>query len=405
MGNAKNNYRRKRDSEKRFQTMVETINEWVWEVDQNGRYTYSSSKVFDLLGYDPEEVIGKTPFDFMPADEAKRAVKEFEKIAAEKKPFFGLKSIKKHKDGRLLVLEKTGSPILNKKGQLAGYVGTDRDVTSKIALEKEAQEKVRYLNNVGAFIAVTELSGEIIFVNEAPLKPLGLTANDVKGIRFPEVEWWTYDPQLKQSIEDAIKAAARGESVVVENTPNLSGNHLPMKYTCDPLRDENGKIYAIIHTGTPIVEQHKAMEELQEKLRIINTQQEAIRELSTPILEIWDNVLALPVIGVVDTQRSTEIMENLLRKIITKQSKCVIIDVTGVEIVEAKTADYLLKVCKAAQLLGAYCVLTGINPAVAETLVEIGADLSTVKTFRNLKVGLIECIKYIRGARANKSGD
>ena len=144
--------------------------------------------------------------------------------------------------------------------------------------------------------------------------------------------------------------------------------------------------------------------ELEEKLLTIEKQREAIRELSTPIMEVWDDVLVLPVVGVLDTRRSMEIMNTLLGTIVANQSKCVIIDITGVEVVDTKTADYLLKVVHAAQLLGARCVLTGINPAVAQTLVEIGADLSAVTTLRNLKAGLFDCIKYLRQGKAKAEG-
>lgn len=144
--------------------------------------------------------------------------------------------------------------------------------------------------------------------------------------------------------------------------------------------------------------------ELEEKLLTIEKQREAIRELSTPIMEVWDDVLVLPVVGVLDTRRSMEIMNTLLGTIVANQSKCVIIDITGVEIVDTKTADYLLKVVHAAQLLGARCVLTGINPAVAQTLVEIGADLSAVTTLRNLKAGLFDCINYLKQNKAKNTG-
>jgi rsbT co-antagonist protein RsbR len=113
-------------------------------------------------------------------------------------------------------------------------------------------------------------------------------------------------------------------------------------------------------------------------------------------MEIWDDVLALPVVGVVDTHRSLEIMSHLLESIVSHQARCVIIDVTGVEVVDTKTADYLLKVVRAAALLGSRCVLTGLNPGIAQTLVEIGADLSEVRTLRNMKEGLKDCIRYLR---------
>ena len=106
-------------------------------------------------------------------------------------------------------------------------------------------------------------------------------------------------------------------------------------------------------------------------------------------------MLVMPVVGIVDTRRSKDIMDSLLHRIVETQSKCAIIDVTGVEIVDTMTADYLLKVVRAARLLGARCVLTGLTPAVAQTLVETGAALDEVPTLRNLKEGLKDCLRFL----------
>jgi len=137
---------------------------------------------------------------------------------------------------------------------------------------------------------------------------------------------------------------------------------------------------------------------LQNQVQTIQRQQYAIQELSTPILQLWDNVLALPVIGVVDTARSIEIMERLLSEISVRQSRYVILDITGVEIVDTKTADHFIKIIKAAELLGTRCIFTGIRPAVAQTLVEIGVDLTSVVTLRNLQEGLKACLRDMGGA-------
>jgi rsbT co-antagonist protein RsbR len=141
--------------------------------------------------------------------------------------------------------------------------------------------------------------------------------------------------------------------------------------------------------------------ELQRKIEVIERQALAISELSTPVLEIWDDVLVLPIIGTVDTRRSVEIMENLLDRIVTTKSRCVIIDVTGVEVVDTKTADYLTKVARAAGLLGARCVLTGLRPDVAQTLVEVGAEMQGVLTLRNLRDGLKDCLRFLAAQRAS----
>ncbi|HRI08554.1 MAG TPA: XylR N-terminal domain-containing protein [Nannocystaceae bacterium] len=136
--------------------------------------------------------------------------------------------------------------------------------------------------------------------------------------------------------------------------------------------------------------------ELEAKLAVIAKQEVAISELTSPVMEIWEDVLLLPIVGVVDTRRSMEIMNNLLESIERTKSRCVIIDVTGVEVVDTKTADYLIKVMRAAALLGSRCVLTGLSSAIAQTLVEVGADLSEVRTLRGIKEGLKDSLKFLR---------
>ncbi|HET7543809.1 MAG TPA: STAS domain-containing protein [Polyangiaceae bacterium] len=123
-------------------------------------------------------------------------------------------------------------------------------------------------------------------------------------------------------------------------------------------------------------------EELVNRLRI------ALEDSSTPVLELWDDVLALPVVGIVDTQRSVQMSERLLKEVMDRRARYVIIDLTGVDVVDTSTADRLFKLSRAVSLLGAECVLTGIQPNVAQTLVELGVEFGTLKTQRNLKRAL-----------------
>ena len=140
----------------------------------------------------------------------------------------------------------------------------------------------------------------------------------------------------------------------------------------------------------------QAFEELQHKVDTIQKQQLAIQELSTPVIEIWDKVITLPVIGIVDSKRSEEMMESILDKVVKTQSKCVIIDITGVDVVDTKTADHFIKMVKAVRLLGAECIITGINPDIAQTLTSIGVDMTQIKTMRSLQNGLKESFKILK---------
>lgn len=152
-----------------------------------------------------------------------------------------------------------------------------------------------------------------------------------------------------------------------------------------------------------IGEQQKTLDEqrkeIEAKIEIIERQNAAIQELSTPILEIWDAVLVLPVIGMIDSRRTLMIKRTLLKEIRQTRAKCVILDVTGVEVVDTMTADHLLKIVRSAHLMGARCVMTGLSDSVAETIVEIGADLSEVKTLQSLQDGLRDCIRYLKSLR------
>ncbi|HVH47486.1 MAG TPA: STAS domain-containing protein [Labilithrix sp.] len=128
--------------------------------------------------------------------------------------------------------------------------------------------------------------------------------------------------------------------------------------------------------------------ELEEKLATIEVQRAAIRELSTPIIEVWEGVLCLPVVGVLDSTRSAEMTEALLTAIVEKKADCAIIDITGIQVMDTGTADHFLRMARAVRLLGATCLLTGINPAIAQTIIHMGVDLSGVITHRTMRNAL-----------------
>ncbi len=125
--------------------------------------------------------------------------------------------------------------------------------------------------------------------------------------------------------------------------------------------------------------------ELIERLRV------SLDELSTPVLELWQDVLVLPVVGLVDTQRSAQMTERALAEITRQRARFLVVDLTGVEVLDTSTADRFLRLARAVRLLGAECIVSGIQPAVARTLVEIGVNLEGLETKRNLRQALALC--------------
>ncbi len=135
--------------------------------------------------------------------------------------------------------------------------------------------------------------------------------------------------------------------------------------------------------------------ELQQQVETVQKQAVAIRELSTPAIEVWDGVLVMPIIGVVDTARGQSIVEEMLSAIAAKQIRYVILDITGVDIVDTSVANHLIQAVMAGRLLGAVCILTGVNPFIARSLVSLGVDLGGIQTLGNLKEGLKHCLSRL----------
>lgn len=121
---------------------------------------------------------------------------------------------------------------------------------------------------------------------------------------------------------------------------------------------------------------------------IISRQQQEILELSTPVIQVWDGILAVPLIGTLDSIRSQIVMENLLKEITVTGAQITILDISGVPAMDTLVAQHLMKTVKAARLMGAECIISGIRPAIAQTIVHLGVDLSEVKTKATLASAL-----------------
>lgn len=117
---------------------------------------------------------------------------------------------------------------------------------------------------------------------------------------------------------------------------------------------------------------------------VIARQQEELLELSTPVVKLWDGILALPLIGTLDSARTQTVMENMLQRIVETEAEVAIIDITGVPTVDTLTAQHLLKAVTAARLMGADCIISGIRPQIAQTIVHLGVDLGEVITKASL---------------------
>ena len=136
---------RRKEKEEQYLSLIESVKEWIWQTDANFVHTYLSPRIEDVLGYKPEELLGRTPADIMPPDEAKRAMPLIRRIFSEKGPFVGFETIHTHKDGRLVSIEANGRPFFDGNGNLLGYRGSCNDVTERKRFIEALQEREQEL--------------------------------------------------------------------------------------------------------------------------------------------------------------------------------------------------------------------------------------------------------------------
>jgi rsbT co-antagonist protein RsbR len=160
-----------------------------------------------------------------------------------------------------------------------------------------------------------------------------------------------------------------------------------------PESDPLGALATCINTMTTFLAERRDetlrfQRELEDQLEMIQKQQLAIRELSTPIIEIWKGVLCAPIVGVLDSARASEMTNALLCSVVQSKASLAIIDITGIEAMDTQATDHFLRMARAVRLLGSDCALSGIHPNVARTITHMGVDLAGVQSYRTLRDAL-----------------
>lgn len=163
--------------------------------------------------------------------------------------------------------------------------------------------------------------------------------------------------------------------------------------------DGSGKATRMAGSLSDITTRKRAEEALREKLYIIERQQEAIRELSAPIIEVSSGVLTMPVFGTIDEHRAERMIDVFLKAVVAKGCRYAIVDVTAVDVIDSRTGEHVIKLIRALELLGARGIVVGIRPEVAQTMVSLGLDLSGIMTLKNLR----DALRYCLGGEARRA--
>lgn len=273
-----------RENQERYRALVESINDWVWEIDEHGYYTYVSPNVIDVLGYSPEEVLNRTPFDLMPDDEAKRIAAELTRIASERRPFRLLDNYMVHKDGRTIAVQSSGAPIVDAEGKLLGFRGVNRDVTQLRRAQdalRESEEKYRtVVEKAGIGIAIAQ-DTVIQYANAYLAESIDYEPADVIGKSIVMF----FAPDEIPKVLDIHLRRLRGEDIPPYESRVIdhAGREIPVEIS-GGLITYHGRpaVLAIVRNVTQQKQAEEALRESERRFRqIVETAWEGIWTIDT----------------------------------------------------------------------------------------------------------------------------
>ena len=261
-------------SEERFKQLSENAGEWIWEVNKDGLYTYSSAIIENILGYRPEEVIGKKYFyDLFEPDSKEELKKAAFNIFSLKQPIRNLININVHKDGRLVILETNGVPILDNKGSLLGYRGADIDVTEKIKIQtelKESEERYKALfDRSFDIVFIHDFLGNFIDCNNTGLELFGYTKQEVPNVKFPDILVGESLKNAFVALEDLLKTGAQKQSMELQ-VRTKHGKHIIVE-TISSLILHEGKPVAVQGIARDVTERKKLEEKLKDNEKFLDS--------------------------------------------------------------------------------------------------------------------------------------
>jgi len=265
-------------SQEKYRTLVETTEDFVWEVDRNGLYTYCSPQVESLLGYRPEDMLGKTPFEFMAAEEADAVAGKFSEIAGKEQAFSLLENINLHRDGSKVVLETSGVPFFDAGGRLAGYRGIDRNITVRKQAEEELRLAASVFENVSEGILITDVGGTIQSVNQAYKTITRFSEEELVGKNPRILQSGKHDRNFYEQMWASISGSGHWQGEIWNRRKD--GEVFPQWATINAIKDNRGRTTNYVGVVWDISELKASQRMKEEFITTIS------HELRTPLTSV-----------------------------------------------------------------------------------------------------------------------
>ncbi len=349
----------------------------IIEFDLDGMVLAANKNFLELFGYEAGEIVGQHHRIFCEKRfvESPEYAELWKRLGAGEHMSGEFKRIAK--DGHSVWLQASYNPVFDDDGKPVKVIKFATDMTAEKLQSAEYRGLIQAINRSQA-VAEFDLDGRVLDANDNFLKIFGYTKDEIVGQHhriFCE-PGYADSPDYKAF----WSKLGRGEFSCGEfRRLNKGGNEVWLQATYNPIKDFDGKPIKVVKFATDITAE-------------VQKRSLALLEMSTPVTKIWDGVLFAPIVGIVDSKRAIDIMDKALASIVDHRAHTLMLDIGGVGVVDTAVADHLIKIAKAAVLMGCKTTISGISPAIAQTVAELGIDLGSIQTTSTIESGLREAI-------------
>jgi rsbT co-antagonist protein RsbR len=368
------------------QALFDNMNFTAWVLDAAGVVLMSEGGALAGIGLKPGELVGLSVTDGH--EKSPESARCFQRARAGE-AFVATIEI----EGRFF--EDRYAPVRDEGGEVTAVVAVSTEVTERVLAERALERRTAELKRQADLLDLAQdailartADGTITYWNAGAARMYGHSAAEAVGQKATAL-LKTQFPVPVAEIEASLRTTGTWEGELIHTTRD--GRSL-MVFTRWVRRDDaDGDV--VLEIGRDVTQRKQEIAAQTRREEIIRAQSLAIQELSTPLIPITDEIVVMPLVGTMDTARARQVMEALLAGLAATRGKVAIIDITGINVVDTQVADALLQSARAARLLGAEVILTGIRPDVATALVRLQADLGAIVTQGTLQAGIRHALR------------
>ena len=354
----------------------------IIEFDLDGNVLAANDNFLDVFGYQRDEVIGKHHRMFCEPEyaDSQEYTSFWTQLAAGELHSAEFKRL--GKDGREIWLRASYNPVLDDSGKAQKVVKFATDVSAEKRRNAEIEGMLEAINRSQAVVEFA-VDGTVITANENFLRIFDYELADIVGRHHRMF----CNPTYAESDDYRLfwQKLANGDYECGEfKRISREGVEIWLQASYNPIFDEDGRLLKVVKFASDITEE-------------VQNRSLAMLEMSTPVAKIWEGVLFAPIVGIVDSRRSRDIMNKSLQSIVDNRAHTLMLDISGVGVVDTAVANHLIKIAKAAVLMGCKTIISGISPAIAQTITELGIDMGSVRTTSTIESALREAINPTTG--------